>query len=450
MGTKEKRGKRMNKSIQHNLIVGFALFAIFFGAGNLIFPPSIGNVSGSEWVSALIGFSITGIVLPLLAVVAILNAGGKFEDLTRPISPWFYKVFNLLLMVGIGMLVTIPRMSATTHELGVHQLFPKVPSLVTILVFFAICFYFAMDKSNVIDKIGKFLTPVLVIILLFIVGKGIFDPIGVPVATDIKNSFSNAFISAYQTGDVVTGIFCAPIFIAAIGAFGYKGKQARSMALTGTLIAGLGLLIVYGGLLYLGASGSGLFQTGIEDTTLVSSLIEISLGNFGSIALAVAIALACLTSAIGVIAVIADFLNDLTKNKLSYRLWVAIVCIVGSVIGSAGVGAIVTYAMPIFTALYPVAIVLVILGTFRKFVPNSGSYQGAILLTFIVSLFETIGSLGFTIPFLTDIIMKLPLSTDGFSWLVPAIVGFIAGSILYKFWGKENNITNAIHSIEVE
>lgn len=440
----------MRKSIQHSMIVGFALFAIFFGAGNLIFPPSIGNVSGSEWVFALIGFCITGIILPLLAVVAILNAGGKFEDLTRPISPWFYKVFNLLLMVGIGMFVTIPRMAATTHELGVHQLFPKVPSIVTIVVFFAICFYFAMDKSNVIDKIGKILTPVLVVILLFIVGKGIFDPIGVPVVTEIKNPFSNAFISAYQTGDVVTGIFCAPIFIAAIAAFGYKGKQARSMALTGTFIAGLGLIVVYGGLLFLGASGSGLFPTNIEDTTLVSNLIELSLGNFGSIALAVAIALACLTSAIGVIAVIADFLNDLTKNKLSYRQWVAISCTVGIVIGSAGVGAIVTFAMPIFTALYPVAIVLVILGTFRKFVPNRGSYQGAILLTFIFSLFETVGSLGLTIPFLTDLITKLPFSSDGFSWLVPSIVGFIVGSILYKIIGQKNNTSNTIPSIEVE
>lgn len=440
----------MKKSIQHSLIVGFALFAIFFGAGNLIFPPSIGNVSGTEWVSALIGFCITGIVLPLLAVVAILNAGGKFEDLTRPISSWFYKVFNLLLMVGIGMFVTIPRMSATTHELGVHQLFPKVPSLVTVIVFFIICFYFAMDKSNVIDKIGKLLTPVLVVILLFIVGKGIFDPIGVPAATEIKNSFSNAFISAYQTGDVVTGIFCAPIFIAAITAFGYKGKQARSMALTGTLIAGIGLLVVYGGLLFIGASGSGLFPGDIEDTALVANLIELSLGSFGSIALAVAIALACLTSAIGVIAVIADFLNYLTNKKLSYRLWVAVVCAVGIVIGSAGVGAIVTYAMPIFTALYPVAIVLVILGTSRKFVPNSGSYQGAILLTFLVSLIETVGSLGLKIPFLTEGISKLPLSTDGFSWLVPAIVGFISGSILYKIFGQKNNTSNTIHSVKVE
>lgn len=440
----------MSKTVQHSLIVGFALFAIFFGAGNLIFPPAIGNVSGTEWVLALIGFCVTGIVLPLLAVVAILNAGGKFEDLTRPISPWFYKVFNLLLMVGIGMFVTIPRMSATTHELGVHQLFPSVPSIVTIVVFFAICFYFAMDKSNVIDKVGKILTPLLVIILLFIVGKGIFDPIGEPAVTGIKNAFSNAFISAYQTGDVVTGIFCAPIFIAAIASYGYNGKKARKMAITGIIIAGAGLLVVYGGLLFLGASGSSRFAEGISDTQLVSNLIDISLGNFGAIALAVAIALACLTSAIGVIAVIADFLNDLTKDKLKYRTWVLITCLIGIVIGSLGVENIVNYAMPIFLALYPVAIVLVLLGTFRTYIPNPGSYQGAILFTFIVSFFETVGSLGLKIPVISDLIIKLPLSSDGFSWLVPAIVGFIVGTLIHTFKGQKNNSASSTNSINVE
>lgn len=440
----------MSKTVQHSLLVGFALFAIFFGAGNLIFPPSIGNASGSEWIIALIGFCVTGIVLPLLAVIAILNAGGKFEYLTRPISPWFYKVFNLLLMVGIGMFVTIPRMSATTHELGVHQLFPGVPSIVTIIVFFAICFYFAMDKSNVIDKIGKVLTPLLVIILLFIVGKGIFDPIGVPEVSNIKNAFSNAFISAYQTGDVVTGIFCAPIFIAAIASYGYKGKQARKMAITGTIIAGLGLLVVYGGLLFLGASGSGLFPTDIGDTALVSALIDISLGGFGAIALAIAIALACLTSAIGVIAVIADFLNDLTKEKLSYRSWVLIICVTGVVIGSFGVENIVNYTMPIFIALYPVAIVLVILGTFRNFVPNAGSYRGTILLTFIVSLIETVSSLGVQVPLLSTFVTELPLSSDGFSWLVPAIVGFLIGTILHKSKDQKSDSTTPTKPIEAD
>ncbi|RJS61157.1 branched-chain amino acid transport system II carrier protein [Bacillus sp. PK3_68] len=437
----------MNKTIQHSLILGFALFALYFGAGNLIFPPSIGNVSGTNWIPALAGFTVTGIILPLLAVIAILNAGGRFEELTRPISPWFYKVFNLLLMVGIGMLVTIPRMAATTHELGVQTLFPQVPSVLTIVVFFAISFYFAMDESNVIDKIGKILTPLLVIILLAVVGKGIFYPIGTPVATDLKGPFSNAFISAYQTGDIVTGIFCAPIFIAAITSYGYKGVQARKLALTGTLIAGVGLLIVYGGLLYIGASGSGAFPKDIGDTALVSQLVHTLLGRAGTVALSIAIALACLTSTIGVIAVIAEFLMKLTNEKIGYRSWLLVICMTGTVIGTMGVGKIVNYAMPIFLALYPVAIVLVFLGVFRKYIPNAGVYRGAILLTFIVSLFETLGSV-LNIGFLSSVVSMLPLSANGFSWLAPAIVGLIAGALIDKANGQKKSQESVLDHAE--
>ncbi|MEH7342659.1 branched-chain amino acid transport system II carrier protein [Bacillus sp. JJ1532] len=440
----------MNKTVQHSLILGFALFAIYFGAGNLIFPPSIGNASGTNWIPALIGFCVTGIALPLLAVIAILNAGGRFEELTRPISPWFYKAFNLLLMVGIGMFVTIPRMAATTHELGVYTLFPQVPSIVTIIVFFAISFYFAMDKSNVIEKIGKFLTPLLVLILLYIVGKGVFNPIGTPVATDLKSPFSNAFISAYQTGDVVTGIFCAPIFIAAILSYGYKGKGMRKIAITGTLIAGAGLLIVYGGLLYIGASGSGMFPNDMDSTALVSELVNHLLGSSGAVALSIAIALACLTSAIGVIAVIAEFLNDLTKNKFGYRVWALVVCLTGIAIGTMGVEKIINYTLPIFLALYPVAIVLVFLGLFRKVIPNPGSYRGAILLTFIVSVLETLGAIGIHISAVQSFISMLPLSANGFSWLVPAIIGFILGTFIYKTISVKKDQDPTIELLENE
>lgn len=429
----------LNKQLVNTFMLGFALFAIFFGAGNLIFPPSIGLASGTNWLPALIGFSVTGIVLPLLAVFAILNADGKFEELTRPISPWFYKVFNLLLMVGIGVFVTIPRMAATTHELGVHTLAPSVPSIVTIIAFFSICFFFAMDQSNVIDKIGKILTPVLVLALLIIVVKGIFTPVGSPITTSLPNPFSNAFINAYQTGDVVTGIFCAPIFIAAILHHGYKGAVMRKVAVRGTLIAGAGLLIVYGGLLYLGASASGTVPADIEQTALVSELINRILGTSGSVLLAVTIALACLTSAIGVLAVIADFLNKLTDNKIGYKLWVFILCVVAAFMGSFGVGKIINYAMPIFLALYPVAIVLVFLGLFRKYIPNSGAYRGTILLTFTVSLIETLGVIGFPIPGLTPAVSMLPLAANGFSWLVPAVAGFIAGAFLDKSMRKKQD-----------
>lgn len=424
--------------MQHTIIVGLALFAIFFGAGNLIFPPSIGNSAGVSWISALMGFSLTGVILPVLAVYAIYNTGGTVEALTRPIGNWFYKAFNTVMMVCIGMVVTIPRMSATTHELGVSQIIPTIPLLVSVLVFFAICFYFAMDQSNVIDKIGKWLTPVLVIILIILIGKGVLDPIGAAVHTEAKNVFANAIIAAYQTGDVGTGILCAPIFLAAIVSYGYKGKQSKKVALGGMVIAAIGLIAVYGGLLYLGATSSGIITNPGSDTELLASIAYRVIGNLGKALLAICVVFACLTSAIGVMVISSQFLNELTKEKLGYKTWVLIMCIVGATIGSLGVGAIVEITLPIFLVIYPVIIVLVLLGAFDRLVPNAGAYKGTVLFAFLVSVVETISSYGITIPGVTKLILHLPLQSSGFAWAVPSIIGFILGAFLHRVLKAEN------------
>ncbi|KAB0440846.1 MAG: branched-chain amino acid transport system II carrier protein [Lysinibacillus fusiformis] len=428
----------MSKIMQHTIIVGLALFAIFFGAGNLIFPPSIGNSAGVSWISALMGFSLTGVILPVLAVYAIYNTGGTVEALTRPIGNWFYKAFNTVMMVCIGMVVTIPRMSATTHELGVSQIIPTIPLLVSVLAFFAICFYFAMDQSNVIDKIGKWLTPVLVIILIILIGKGVLDPIGAAVHTEAKNVFANAIIAAYQTGDVGTGILCAPIFLAAIVSYGYKGKQSKKVALGGMVIAAIGLIAVYGGLLYLGATSSGIITNPGSDTELLASIAYRVIGNLGKALLAICVVFACLTSAIGVMVISSQFLNELTKEKLGYKTWVLIMCIVGATIGSLGVGAIVEITLPIFLVIYPVIIVLVLLGAFDRLVPNAGAYKGTVLFAFLVSVVETISSYGITIPGVTKLILHLPLQSSGFAWAVPSIIGFILGAFLHRVLKAEN------------
>ncbi len=424
----------MTQRIQHTVILGFALFALYFGAGNLIFPPTIGLASGSQWLASLLGFAITGIILPLLAVVAILQADGKFENLTKPISPWFYAVFNLLLMVGIGVFVTIPRMAATTHELGTAALIPGIPSFITILAFFAISFFFAKDESNVIDRIGRYLTPILVVLLLFIVGKGLLFPLGTPADTGITMAFSKAFVSAYQTGDVITGILCAPIFIMAIRHYGYKGKQTKKVAIHSIVLAGVGLLIVYGGLLYISAGASAQLPAGMESTALVKELINRMLGGGGAVALAIVIALACLTSAIGVIAVIAEFLTRITGRRVTYTAWVAIICVVSASVATLGVEKIVNYTMWIFTLLYPIAIVLVILGVFHKYIPYVGIYRGAILMTFLVSFLETAAGFGIMDEFINTTLGYLPFGASGFAWIIPALAGGLIG------WGQISSV----------
>lgn len=437
--------------MRDSIIFGFAFFAVFFGSGNLIFPPSIGFASGSEWSIALVGFVLTGIDLPLLALIAILNAGGKFENLTNPISPWFHKAFNIICMIFIAMLVTVPRTAATTHEIGVNTLFPDFPVSGTMIIFFGLNYYFAMDKSNLLDKVGRFLTPGLFAILLFIVLKGTFDPIGAPINTKLENSFSHSFIGAYQTGDVFTGLLCASVFIGAIVGKGYtKTSDMRKIVINGTVIAGIGLLIVYGGLLYLGAEGSGLFPNDIESTALLTGLINQLLGDYGTIALAVAVSLACLTKAIGITASIADFLSQLTNNKVSYKTWVVLVCISGVSMGLLGVENIIDYSLPLFLGLYPVSILLVFLGVFRKYIPNAGAYKGSVIVTLIISLFETLGAFGIDVSFADQWISRIPLSELGFAWLLPAVIGFIGGAVIHRLVSKEEEYGLDINPVNNE
>lgn len=428
----------MSLQVKHIIILGLALFALFFGAGNLMFPPTVGQAAGTDWFIAMIGFSITGIVLPLMAVVAVQNTGGTIESLLRPVGKWFYRPFNLLLMVCIGMLVTMPRMAATTYELGVEKITPSVPLVLANIIYFLIVFYFCLNKSTIIDKVGKWLTPVLVLILAIIVIKGITSPLGMPISTNQEGTLSSSLLSAYQTGDVGTGILVAPVIIAAILTYGYKGKQIQKVAFSSIVIAGICLLSVYGGLLYIGATVSNVLSTNLTDIERLSAIVEMSLGSFGVYAVAIAIILACLTSTIGIMAIVAEFINEITKEKLGYKTWVGIICIICATIASFGVAQIVELTFPIFLAVYPVIIAFVLLGTFHRFVPNNGAYKGTILVTAIVSIFDTLGIIGITIPGITNFISSLPFSSSGFAWGVPAVVGFIVGSLLERILVSDN------------
>lgn len=440
----------MGKTVQHVLVVGFALFALYFGAGNLIYPPAVGNVAGDQWLPALLGFCLTGVILPLLAVVAIYNTGGTMKALTQPMGAWFYKVFNTVLMVCIGMCLTIPRMAATTHEIGVTSFAPNMPQFVSVAVFFVICFYFAIDPANVIDRIGKWLTPVLVLILLVIIGKGIFTPIGEIADTGATGQFSSAVITAYQTGDVGTGILVAPIFLAAVLNYGYRNKAFKKVAWGGILIAMIALIVVYGGLLYIGATSSSLLPDTASSTELLSSIVGIALGDFGKYALALAIILACLTSAIGVMAIAAEFLNELTKNMLGYKSWVGVIAIIGTVIGSLGVNKIGEFTTPILLIIYPPIIVLVLLGVMDRFVPNAGAYRGAMTLTFFVSIIETTASYGYSIPGLTSFVYHLPFQSIGFAWVIPSIAGFVVGAIFHKLFKWNSPVKHTFEQAELK
>ncbi|MEX3747170.1 MULTISPECIES: branched-chain amino acid transport system II carrier protein [Lysinibacillus] len=431
-----------NKTLIDSIIIGFATFAIFFGAGNLIFPPFIGFTSGTEWIPALLGMTLTGVILPVLGIVAVSNSGGTFADLTKPIAPWFYKVFCTLIMIVIGTFINVPRTAGTSYEIAIQPFFPNFSTVLFSIIFFAIVFIVSANKAKVIDLIGKFFTPFKFGLLLVIVVVAIFSPIGNPISTNLSQPFLNAFVESYQTADVLTGLLVANIIIAAIRAKGYAGKELKKITIYVSAIAGFGLFIIYGGLLYLGASGSQVISNNnIERTSLLVDLMNKLMGQGGLILLALCVLLACLVTAIGLTSACSDFMTDLTKNKIPYTTWVAINTIISAIFANVKVDALISAAAPIFLALYPISITLVILGLCSKYIPNRGSFIGTVCFTFIFSLNDAFNAIGIKSDAFNSFVAKVPFSSQGFTWLIPAIVGFIAGTIIYKIFIKKPSDT---------
>lgn len=434
----------MKKSTKDTLVVGFAMFAIFFGAGNLIFPPWIGQASGDAWIPGLIGLIITGIALPILAVVAIGNGGGTFKDLTQPVASWFYKIYNFLIMICLGFLITHPRVGAVAYESGIRTLLPGIDQAilqpVALIAFFGLAAYFCINASKVVDKVGEILTPVLLISLFVIIGLAIVRPIGTPVDTGIENAFYSGFINAYQIGDVLTGLLCGVIFVNSLKDKGYgptTEKQGIVALLKACLVAFILLTLVYGGLEYIGATGGSYFPADTDQTVLLVELVKMLGGSVITYVLSICVVLACLTTSTGLMTVIAGYINDATKGKISYRAAVIIVAVVAVVQAMGGVAKIIVIAGPIFMFIYPLSIVLVLLGCLKKFIPNNGVWKGSILGATIIGVYDglsVVGAIaGFALPAgLTGVYNMIPLSSQGFAWIVPTIVGGIIGGIVLK------------------
>lgn len=427
------------------LVIGFAMFAVFFGAGNLIFPPQIGFATGTNWVAALVGLTLTGMLLPVLGVIAVGLGGGSFERLTRPIASWFGTALIVTTMISIAWLITIPRTAGVAFETGVMTLAPSLDPKVGLWVFvplyFAASLYFAIDESQVIDKVGRILTPALLVILAFIVVWAVIDPLAAPARTPEAAPFYLGFTTGYQTGDVFTGLLFAILFLESIRARGYHEGNGFTAVLVGiAAVTFVGLFFVYGGLEYLGATGSGMLEETLPPTQLLTTLVTELAGRTGAIALAVAVLLACLTTAVGATAVMAEYLSKWSRGRLGYRQATIITTLVAGAQSFGGVDYIISIAGPIFMLFYPVGICIVVLGLFSRLFTNDGVWKGTAAAALLIGAYDSAsllsGMIGFTVPgWLGAVYQTIPLASSGFAWVVPAILGGLVGGIVWKLCG---------------
>ncbi|WP_130819433.1 branched-chain amino acid transport system II carrier protein [Anaerococcus vaginimassiliensis] len=425
------------------LISGLALFAIFFGAGNLIFPPYLGVITGDGWLATMVGFLLADPVIPILTVIVTAAAGGRAVDIGKRVGDKFAKILTLLAIICIGPAFAIPRTAATTYEVGFQSFFPNLPIWVVTIVFFAITFALSFKESNVVNIIGKYITPALLVFLFIVIIKAIISPIGKPVDVPVEGGyFVKGFYEGYQTLDAFASPLFTGIVVADLMRKGY-GKQSPkdrlSFIISVGIVASIFLSLVYGGLTYLGASGSSLFTADDSRVEILVSLVYMTLGNFGKFALSVCVTLACLTTAIGLTSSAGNFIEELTHGKVKYIYTVIVVTIISFLLSSLGVDAIINLAVPVLTIGYPIIIALVFYMIFDKKVPYNMAYILMVIGVTIVAVIETFGEqLG--LGALVEIIKSLPLAQFGFTWFIPSLVCFVIGWILGKLGlGKKVN-----------
>ena len=431
----------MKKRFMDPIIIGFAMFAIFFGAGNFVFPPQIGVVAGSAWKTAILGMLITGIVLPMMTIVAMDNMGGDLQHLFAPVASWGHKAFMVLFIV-VMLTIGPPRQAAVAVETGLFAIFPfmqgnTIIRILMLAIYFILVYYFSSNPSKIVDVIGKYLTPFLMITLIIIVCLGIFKPMGAMAEPKQDHIFVYAFTQAYQTGDVCVGIGICTTFILSVKAKGYTElRSRRSILLKAALVSLISLLVVYGGLLYLGATGSSVFSADMDHSSLLIALINGVSGRAGNIVLGIGIYLACLTSSIGMQTILSDFTVRLSNDKLSYKKCLLAYSILSFLLGCLGVANIIKYTYAIFVFIYPILIVVTLMGTFREAVPNHGAWKGAVLMAALVGLYEAVATLndsGVTnihIAPLEKLYGLLPFSAEGIGWVLPCAIGFIIGMLI--------------------
>ena len=436
----------MSKNLKNVLVTGFALFSIFFGAGNLIFPPTLGFISGDKWLWTAFGFLLVCISLPLLGIVSVALVGGRTEDLTNKVGKSFGTILCSVIMLSIGPLFCIPRTGATTFELGVQPLFGNASPILVSIIYFSITFIFAVNETSVVDKIGAILTPFLLVSLFIIIFKGIITPLGSPVNTGLENAFSKGFTEGYQTMDALGSIIMAQMVVGDLILKGYKTRKDQiNMTIKAGIVSAICLGTVYGGLLYIGATSSGIFPKDTARTGLLISITQGLLGDWSKIIFGGAISIACLTTSIGLTATAANYFSKLSKERVSYKSLVLAICVFSCFISNYGVETIIKLAVPVLVTAYPVVIVLIITSLLSKYINKREIYAGAVYGALIVSIFSSLSSIGIKISFVENIINKLPFASQGFSWVLPALIGAVIGAVIQ---GTENRVQSTEHRVQ--
>lgn len=425
------------KFTKEAFLVGFALFALFFGAGNLILPPYLGFFAGSQWYLVALGFVISAVGLPLLGIFAHARLQGSIFNFANKISPVFSLIYCVLIYM-ISVVLPGPRTAAVTYEIAVQPFF-EISALTTSIIYFLLVFVFVIKRTSVINNIGKFLTPVILVLLLAIIITGVFSdfkPMGDSL-TEIPVLYG--FFEGYQTFDAIAALVVGGVIMISVKLkTNLPATEIRKIITSAAIIAALGLLFVYGGLIYNGAIVNSEFPSDITRTQLLSGISFLNLGAMAQVGLSILVGLACFTTAVGITTGTADFMTERINKPFVYPITVSFACILGVVMGALSVNKIIEIALPVLMLIYPLTIALILLNVLPKNYRTTFIMRAVAVVIILFSLPDALQYV-FEPGLILNIQESIPLALYGLGWVLPGLTAFILAVIYEKIIGREPN-----------
>ena len=407
------------------LAVSFMLFALFFGAGNLIFPPFLGQNAGAQTVPAILGFLVTAVILPVLGVIVVAKFDG-LDRLGQKVGSHFALIFTILIYLSIGPGLGIPRAASVPFEMAVAPYLPEGLNLTACrigysLVFFLVALWLCLNPNKLVDRIGHVLTPLtLGCLLVLFIGFLLRGEVNVapPQSAYESRSLMQGFVDGYQTMDTIAALNFGLVIATTLTALGVKEKQGviRYTVVCG-IAAGTILSLVYLALTYMGACSSGVYSIQENGAWTLRCIVYEVYGDWGAYLLAAIFTLACLTTCVGLINSISRYFSTLW-SRVSYRQWVFTIVGFSFLVCNMGLSAILSVSVPVLNAIYPVSIVLIVLGLTDRFWQNNPTvYPLVVAGTGIVSVIHALETANVPLDSLYNLARCLPFYDSGFGWV---------------------------------
>ncbi len=423
------------------LALGFMTFALFVGAGNIIFPPMVGIQSGEHVWTAAIGFLLTAVGLPVMTIIALARVGGGIDALSPPIGKAAGLLLATVCHLTVGPLFATPRTATVSFEVGIAPLTGDggLSLFIYSLIYFALVIGISLYPGKLLDTVGHFLAPLKILALTVLGVAALIWPAGTTAhATEDYQSaaFSSGFVNGYLTMDTLGALVFGIVIVNAARSRGVESASllTRYTILSG-LIAGVGLTLVYLSLFKLGNGSGALVAQSANGAAILHTYVQQTFGNMGSFFLAALIFVACIVTAVGLTCACAEFFAQYLP--LSYKALVFVLSLFSMVVSNLGLSHLIQISIPVLTAIYPPCIVLIVLSfTLNWWNKSSRLIAPTMLVSLIFGIIDGVKTTGLK-DMLPAFSRHLPLADQGLAWLPPSLVMLLVAAIVDRVKGRE-------------